>query len=153
MIPFIHTFWSNPQPEFAVHTNPGKGWQFPQGAFSSPILVLPDWIGPWPEINQAYWRSECCYSPFTAGNTAATVGLQLVAMTYDTRDPAVLQECEFLCTSPQSAPYNKCVTAKLKEVFALANPQRDNAIQIGVRMRSDKPAIVYSSRLVISFVQ
>lgn len=151
MIPFEHVFWSNPQPEFAVRTNPGAGWRFPQGAFSSPILMLPDWCGPWPEINQAYWRSECCYSPFADGNKSATVGVQLVAMTYDPSNPVVLQECEYLCTSPQSAPYNKCVTAALKPIFALAVPARDNALQLGVRIKSDTPGLVYSSRLLISF--
>jgi hypothetical protein len=149
VIPFEHVFWSNPQPELAVKTNPGAGWQFPQGAFSSPLLTLPDWMGPWPEINQALWRSECCHNPMAASVTSATVGLQLVAMTYDISKPVVLNECEFLCSSPQSAPFNHNVTDALKAAFAQAVPSRNNALQIGLRMRSDKPALVYSSRLMI----
>jgi hypothetical protein len=151
MIPFEHVFWSNPRPEFAVPTVPGAGWHFPAGAFSSPLLRLQDWIGPWPEIHQAYWRSECCHDTLVAGNTQSLIGLQLVAMTYDTSNQTIVDECEFLCSSPQSAPYNRCVTAALKPIFGPATPARNNAIQIAVRMRSDTPGWVYSSRLLISF--
>ena len=63
MLPFVHTFWSHPAGgDTAVQIKPGPSWAFPDGAFSSPILTLPDWYGPWPAINQAYWRSECAPS-------------------------------------------------------------------------------------------
>lgn len=149
MIPFVHTFWSCPQAGGAVQTKPGAGWQFPQGAFSSPVLTMPDWYGPWPTINQAYWRSECC----SADSRAATIGLQLVAMTYDISSPKVL--CELISTvaggKVASAPYNRNVTAALLPVFAAAVPARNDALQIGVRIMSDVPALVYSSRLFVSF--
>ena len=151
MIPVELTFWAHPHPEFAVRTQPGKGWLFPQGAFTAGVIRLPDWYGPWNEINQASWHSECCHDPRVAGNVSATVGVQLVAMTYDLTNPVVLAECEFLCSSPQSAPYSKNVTVKLKEVFAQATPARNNALQLGVKVKSDNPALVYSSRLMIAW--
>jgi hypothetical protein len=149
MIPFEHVFWSNPQPGYAVKTSPGAEWQFPQGAFSSPVLTLPDWYGPWPAINQAYWRSECA----AAGSAPATVGLQLVAMGYDISAVRVLMECT--ATIPPgkvlSQPFNKNVTAALSPVWAAAVPSRNDALQLGVRVKSDVPGLVYSSRLFISF--
>lgn len=150
MIPFEHVFWSHPAGGgSAVQVVGGQPWKFPDGAFSSPVLCLPDWYGPWPAISQAYWRSECA----SAGSTPATVGLQLVAMTYDLSDPQVL--CELSATIPAgkvySQPFNKNVTAALLPVWALAVPARNDALQIGVRVRSDVAARVYSSRLFISF--
>lgn len=151
MTPFIHTFWSHPHPEYAVRPKPGAGWQFPAGAFSSPILTLPDWYGPWPRINQAYWRSECAID-YLAG-APSIVGVQLVAMTYDISSPQVLCELRYACEPKKvhSQPYNRNVTAALAPVFAAAVPARDNALQLGVRVMSEAPALVFSSRLFISF--
>lgn len=151
MIPFVHTFWSCPQVGDAVQTKPGAGWQFPQGAFSSPVLTLPDWYGPWPRINQAYWRSECAID-YLAG-APSIVGVQLVAMTYDISSPQVLCELRYACEPKKvhSQPYNRNVTAALAPVFAAAVPARDNALQLGVRVMSEAPALVFSSRLFISF--
>lgn len=150
MLPFVHAFWSHPSGgQTAVLVNPGASWSFPQGAFSSPVLVLPDWYGPWPEINQAYWRSECA----SDGAAPATIGLQLVAMGYDTSHPQVLMELSATVQPGKvaSAPFNRNVTATLSPAFAAAVPSRNDALQLGVRVRSDVPARVYSSRLFISF--
>lgn len=152
MTPFVHAFWSHPHPEYAVHTKPGAGWQFPAGAFSSPILTLPDWYGPWPRINQAYWRSECAQVYGASGT--AVIGVQLVAMTYDLSAPQVLCEIQYECGSGvYSSPYNRNVTAALRPVFEAAVPARDNALQLGVRVMSEagKEGRVYSSRLMIAF--
>jgi hypothetical protein len=150
VIPFVHTFWSHPAGgNTAVQVKGGGEWGFPDGAFSSPILTLPDWYGPWPAINQAYWRSECA----SAGSAPATVGLQLVAMGYDISAVQVLME--ITATVPPakvvSQPFNKNATVALSSAWAAAEPSRNDALQIGVRVRSDVPARVYSSRLFISF--
>lgn len=150
MIPVEYTFWAHPHPEFAVKTQPGKGWQFPQGAFTAGVIRLPDWYGPWNDFTEASWHSECCHDPRVAGVTSATVGVQLCAMTYDCI-PVVMAEYECLCNGPTSAPYSKNVTAELKKAFALAVPARNNALQLGVRVKSDNPALVYSSRLMIAW--
>ena len=149
MIPFEHIFWSHPYGQYAVQPNVGADWHFPAGAFSSPILTLPDWYGPWPEINQAYWRSECSVSGLVKADV--TISLQLVAMTYDISAPAVLCEAESLCSPGKaySQPYNRNVTDALKAAFTQATPIRNNALQIGVRVKSDGVAMVNSSRLMI----
>lgn len=152
MTPFVHAFWSHPHAECAVHTKPGAGWQFPAGAFSSPILTLPDWYGPWPRINQAYWRSECAQVYGASGT--AVIGVQLVAMTYDLSAPQVVCEIQYECGSGvYSSPYNRNVTAALRPVFEAATPARDNALQLGVRVMSEAghEGRVYSSRLMIAF--
>lgn len=151
MLPFLHTFWSHPAGgDTAVSIKPGSAWAFPQGAFSSPLLTLPDWYGPWPAINQAYWRSECA----SAGGIPATIGLQLVAMTYDISNPEVLCELTSLAQPGKvySQPFNRNVTDALKAVFALAVPSRNSGLQIGVRLRADADARAYSSRLFIAWV-
>lgn len=153
MIPFLHTFWSHPHSEFAAKTNPGAGWQFPAGAFSAPILTLPDGYGPWPRINQAYWRSECATVYEAAA--PAIVGVQLVAMSYDISTPQVLCERQYSCEPRKvySQPYACNVTAALAPVFAAAVPACNNALQLGVRVMSEAghEGRVYSSRLFISF--
>lgn len=151
MLPFMHTFWSHPHPEYAVRPKPGTGWQFPDGAFSSPVLTLPDWYGPWPRINQAYWRSEC--ATVYEADAPAIVGVQLVAMNYDISKPQVLCEMQYAC-GPQkvySQPYSCNVTAALAPVFAAAVPARNNALQLGVRVMCEGDGRVYSSRLMIAF--
>lgn len=160
MTPFVHTFWSSPSYAAAVHTHTDaahSGWQFPPDVFSAPILTLPDWYGPWPGINQAYWRSECGmgYSGAPIDATPVNVGVQLVAMSYDTSNPQVLCEIQYLCQPGKiySQPYNRNVTAVLAPVFAAALPARNNAMQLGVRVMSEagREGRVYSSRLVIAF--
>jgi hypothetical protein len=160
MTPFEHVFWTNPSLQYAVHThtNPQlQGWQFPPDAFSSPFLVLPDWYGPWPEINQAYWRSECGmgYTGDAIDSDPVNVGVQLVALNYGTPhdNPQVLMSLENLCQPGKlySSEYNRNITTVLKPVFAAAVPSRNGATQLAVRIKADdgREGRVYSSRLVI----